>query len=271
LSIKRDFKGKVVFVTGAAGGMGRALSHRFAQAGARLALTDLDGAGVRILAGELAAHGIETLGIGLDVADEAACRNAVDITVAHFGRVDVLINNAGITHRSGFAQTSAKVYRKVMDVNYFGAIHCTQAAMDQIIRNRGVIIVMSSIAGFAPLLGRTGYSGSKHALHGLFDSLRAELRGTGVDISIICPGFTATNIDRNALGGDGLATSHPQSKVGKVAAPKDVADAVYRAACRGRRLVVLSAVGRMTRVLTRLSPALYEWMMARSLRSELER
>jgi NAD(P)-dependent dehydrogenase (short-subunit alcohol dehydrogenase family) len=271
LSTKRDFKGKVVFITGAAGGMGRALSRRFGRAGARLALTDVDGAGVRILAGELAAEGIETFGIGLDVADEAACRNATDIVVAHFGSLDVLINNAGITHRSGFSQTSAKVYRKVMDVNYFGAIHCTQAALEHLVRNQGLIIVMSSIAGFAPLLGRSGYSASKHALHGLFDSLRAELRGTGVDITIICPGFTATHIDRNALGGDGRATSHPQSKVGKVAAPEDVAEAVFRAAVRGRRLVVLSAVGRMTRVLTRVYPALYEWIMARSLRSELER
>jgi NAD(P)-dependent dehydrogenase (short-subunit alcohol dehydrogenase family) len=271
LSIKRDFKGKVVFITGAAGGMGRALSRRFARGGARLALTDIDGAGVRILASELAAQGIETLGIGLDVADEAACRNALDIAVTHFGGLDVLINNAGITHRSGFSQTSAKVYRKVMDVNYFGAIHCTRAALDQIIRNRGLIVVMSSIAGFAPLLGRTGYSASKHALHGLFDSLRTELRGTGVDITIICPGFTATNIDRNALGGDGWATSHPQSKVGKVAAPEDVAEAVFRAAVQGRRLAVLSAVGRMTRILTRVYPSLYERIMARSLRSELDR
>jgi NAD(P)-dependent dehydrogenase (short-subunit alcohol dehydrogenase family) len=271
LSAKRDFKGKVVFVTGAAGGMGRALSRRFGRAGARLVLTDMDGAAVQILAAELAAEGVETLGLRLDVSDEAACKEAMDMAVNHFGALDVLINNAGLTHRSGFSQTSAAVYRKVMDVNLFGSLHCTQAALNQIIRNRGLIIVMSSIAGFAPLLGRTGYSASKHALHGLFDSLRTELRGTGVDVTIICPGFTATNIDKNALDGDGRATSHPQSKVGNVATPEDVAEAVFHAAVRGRRLVVLSTVGRLTRLLTRVFPALYERIMARSLRSELER
>jgi NAD(P)-dependent dehydrogenase (short-subunit alcohol dehydrogenase family) len=271
LSAKRDFKGKVVFITGAAGGMGRALSRRFGRAGARLALTDMDGAAVRILSGGLAGEGVEALGIELDVTDEAACRNAVDIVVTHFGSLDVLVNNAGITHRSAFSQTSGAVYRKVMDVNYFGSLHCTQAALRHLVRGQGLIIVMSSIAGFAPLLGRTGYSASKHALHGLFDSLRTELRITGVDVTIVCPGFTATNIDKNALDGDGRTTSHPQSKVGKVAAPEEVAEAVFRAAVRGRRLVVLSGVGRMTRVLTRVYPALYEWIMARSLRSELER
>jgi NAD(P)-dependent dehydrogenase (short-subunit alcohol dehydrogenase family) len=271
LNTKRDFKGKVVFITGAAGGMGRALSRRFGRAGARLALTDMDGPAVRVLAGQLAAEGIETFGVRLDVADEAACGAAVDMAITHFGRLDVLINNAGITHRSGFLKTSAIVYRKVMDVNYFGAIHCTQAALEHLVRNQGLIIVMSSVAGFAPLLGRTGYSASKHALHGLFDSLRAELRGTGVGVTIVCPGFTATNIDKNALGGDGLATTHPQSTVGKVATPDDVAEAVFRAALRNQRLAVLSTVGRLTRLLTRVCPGLYERIMARSLQSELER
>ena len=121
------------------------------------------------------------------------------------------------------------------------------------------------------MLGRTGYAGAKHALHGLFDTLRAELKPRGVEVMIVCPSFVDTAISRSALGGDGAVTDHPQSKVGKPDDPADVAEAVFRAAGKGRRLLVLSAVGRLTLWMTRLWPALYERLMARSLRSELER
>jgi short-subunit dehydrogenase len=134
-----------------------------------------------------------------------------------------------------------------------------------------IIIVISSIAGFAPLLGRTGYVASKHALHGLFDSLRAELRETGVGVTIACPGFTATNIAKNALDGDGSITLHPQSTMGTAASPESVAEKVFQAATRSKRLVVLSAVGRLTRVLTKFFPGFYERSMAQVLRSELDR
>jgi len=271
LGAKRDFTGKVVVITGAAGGMGRALSRRFGMAGAKLGVTDLDAGAVQAFSRTLSSEGIESIGIGLDVTDEAACNRVMDDVVDQFGGIDVLINNAGITHRSAFTQTDAGVYRQVMDVNYFGSLYCTKAALDQLIKNQGLIIVISSIAGFAPLLGRTGYSASKYALHGLFDSLRAELRNTGVGATLVCPGFTATNIEQNALDGDGRPTMHPQSNVGKVATPESVAEAVFRAARLDKRLLVLSAVGRLTRLMTRCFPAFYEWLMARSLRSELER
>lgn len=268
---KRDFRDKVIVITGAAGGMGRALSRRFGQAGARLALLDLDPKAVQEFARELETESIECMAIGLDASDEAACRRSIAAVAERFGRVDVLINNAGITHRSAFANTEATVYRRVMDVNFFGSLYCTQAALSHLVESRGLIITISSIAGFAPLLGRTGYAASKHALHGLFDSLRTELFETGVGVLIVCPGFTSTNIDKNALDGDGRLTRHPQSTVGKAATPESVAHAVYAAAVRNKRLLVLSTVGRLTRLLTRVCPALYERIMARSLRSELER
>ena len=268
---KRDFKGKVAVITGAAGGMGQALSRRFGMAGAKLAVTDLDAGAVMEFSRALSEEGIKSVGIGLDVTDESACRRTMDEIKKRFGRIDLLINNAGITHRSAFVKTNPAVYRRVMDVNYFGPLYCTKAAFDSLLENRGLIIVISSIAGFAPLLGRTGYSASKHALHGLFDSLRAEVKESGVGITLVCPGFTATNIEQNALGGDGCPTTHPQSKVGRSATPESVAEAVYLAACKDKRLLVLSTVGRLTRLMTRSFPFLYEWLMARSLRSELER
>jgi NAD(P)-dependent dehydrogenase (short-subunit alcohol dehydrogenase family) len=268
---RRDFRNKVVVITGAAGGMGQALSRRFGQAGAKLALFDLVPEAVQEFARKLEKESIECMALGLDVSDEASCRRAMEAVAERFGRVDVLINNAGITHRSAFGNTDAAVYRRVMGVNFFGSLYCTQAALSHLIETRGLIITISSIAGFAPLLGRTGYAASKHALHGLFDSLRTELYETGVGVLIVCPGFTSTNIDKNALDCDGRPTSHPQSTVGKAASPESVAGAVYTAAVRNKRLLVLSSIGRLTRLLTRVCPALYERIMARSLRSELER
>jgi NAD(P)-dependent dehydrogenase (short-subunit alcohol dehydrogenase family) len=251
--------------------MGRALSRRFGQAGARLGLTDIDKQGVEALSEKLKAEGIDCFGIGLDVTDEIACHRAMALVVERFKHLDVLINNAGITHRSAFGNTGSDVYSRVMAVNYFGSLYCTHAALDYLIERRGLIIVISSIAGFAPLLGRTGYVASKHALHGLFDSLRAELRDTGVGVTIVCPGFTATNMAKNALDGNGSITSHPQSTMGAAASPESVADKVFKAATRNKRLVVLSVVGRLTRVLTRFFPGLYEQNMAQVLRSELDR
>jgi short-subunit dehydrogenase len=159
-----------------------------------------------------------------------------------------------------------------MGVNFFGSLNCTKAALDSLIERKGLIIAVSSVAGFSPLYGRSGYAASKHALHGLFDSLRTELRNVGVDVMIVCPGFTATGISTRALDGDGQITQHPQSTLGRIARPEDVADAVFRAACSGKkRLVVLSAVGRLTRIVHKMFPGLYERLMARSLSSELDR
>jgi len=190
---------------------------------------------------------------------------AIQQVCRRWGGVDVLINNAGITHRSFFRDTSAAVLRKVIAVNVFGSIHATKAALPALIARRGLVIVVSSIAGLAPLAERTGYAASKHALHGLFASLRAELLGTGVDVLIVCPGFTATGIAAAALDGDGLPARHAQSTVGKLATPESVAEAVFAAASNGTRMVVLTAVGKLSVWLQKLWPALYERLMTRSL------
>lgn len=268
---KRSFNGKVVVITGAAGGIGSAFSRRFARAGARLAVLDIDVGRARELAAELGATGGEALGLACDVTDESSCRAAIEAVVHHFSGIDVLINNAGITHRSAFANTDVAVFRKVMAVNFFGSLHCTKAALTSLCERRGLIVTISSIAGIAPLYGRTGYAASKHALHGLFASLRAEMEPSGVDVLLVCPGFTDTGLSTSALDGDGSVTKHPQSRVGAMATPDSVAEAVLQAASRSQPLLVLSATGRVTYLLNRLSPRLYEKLMARALRHELER
>ncbi len=265
------FQDKVVLISGAASGIGQALSLEFAAAGARLGLLDLDGEGVRAWAGLLRDKGYQTLPQACDVADETACRSAVEAVQAHYDRLDVLVNNAGITQRDAFANTGPGVIRKVMDVNFFGAVNCTKAALPFLLQNRGQIIVTSSIAGLAPLPGRTGYCASKHALHGFFRSLRLELRDQGLRVLLVCPSFVQTNLQTRALGGDGEVTAHPQSTFGKQALPEATARAVVRAADRNQKLLVLSPAGKAARSMDRLCPSFYEWFVGRRFKSEIIR
>ncbi len=267
---RREFAGKVVVVTGGGGGLGAAYARRFAQAGARLALLDRDGDAARARAAELHDRGTECVALPCDVSVEGECRQAMAAVSERFGGIDVLINNAGITHRSAFADTDTGVFHRVMGVNFFGSLYCTKAALPSLRERRGLIVAVSSIAGIAPLYGRTGYAASKHAVQGLFSSLRTELAEAGVGVMIVCPGFTATGIGAAALDADGSVTRHPQSTVGRVATPESVAEAVFVAAQRGKRMLVLTAVGKTTLWVNKLFPGLYERLMARSLRHELE-
>jgi NAD(P)-dependent dehydrogenase (short-subunit alcohol dehydrogenase family) len=272
VGVSRDFRDKTVVITGAAGGIGSAFARRFGQAGARLGLLDLSAEGLEPLSSDLCARGIENVAVACDVTDPADCQAAIARVINSYGGIDVLVNNAGIGHRSAFRDTNLDVFRRVMAVNFFGSLYCAKAALESLIERKGLIIVISSIAGFSPLYGRSGYSASKHALHGLFDSVRTELAQTGVDVMIVCPGFTETPISTSALGADGRITVHPRSTYGRIAQPEEVADAVFGAACRGKkRLLILSSVGRLTRIVHKMFPGLYERLMSRSLSSELRR
>jgi NAD(P)-dependent dehydrogenase (short-subunit alcohol dehydrogenase family) len=268
--MRRDFSDKVVVITGAAGGLGRALAHAFAAAGARIAALDFDAAGAEALAAELRNRGRQALGLSCDVTDAAACERAMDGVMRNWGRVDVLVNNAGITHRSPWRRTDPAVTRRVMEVNFFGAVQCTRAALDALCASRGLIIVVSSVAGFAPLIARTGYAAAKHALHGFFDSLRTELADDGVGVLLVCPSFIATGIDRNALGGDGLPARHPQQIVGARARAEDVAADILRAARSGRPLLLPGRMAKLAWWVSRLAPAYYARAMARRLRAEMD-
>jgi NAD(P)-dependent dehydrogenase (short-subunit alcohol dehydrogenase family) len=266
MSAERNMTGQVVVITGAAGGIGRALAARFGRAGARLGLLDIDAAGLEVARAELVAAGCEAVVAPCDVTSPESCVEAMESVQRALGDIGVLINNAGAVHRSGFVDTDIAVYRRVMEVNFFGALHCTKAALPSLLRSRGLIIVTSSIAGLAPLYGRTGYAASKHALHGLFESARAELAPDGVEVLMVCPSFTASGFERAALGADGKPAGTERSLVGKLATPDSVADAVFRGAVARRRLIVLSGAGKAAYLLSRLAPAFYERMMVRSLR-----
>ncbi len=267
---RRSFDGRTVLVTGAAGGLGRALSRRFAAAGARIVAVDQDPGGVDELARELVANGHECLALGCDVTDAAAVEAGVNEAQRRFGGIDVLINNAGISHRSPLERTRPEVIRRVMEVNFFGSVHFAQAALPQLLERGGMIIVISSVAGFAPLIARTGYAASKHALHGFFESLRPEVAPAGVDVMLVCPSFISTDIDRNALGADGRPVTHAQVVIGPRLSPEDVANRIYVAAGRRRRLLRIGRTADLAWWISRIAPAAYEQGMARRLRGEME-
>ncbi|MDT3735270.1 MAG: SDR family oxidoreductase [Denitratisoma sp.] len=262
----RDFAGRTVAVTGAAGGLGRALCLRFAAAGARIVALDRDAA---VLEGLTFPEGTEVVRIACDVSSGEDCLRAMAEARRAFGGVDVLVNNAGITHRSAFAHTEPAVIRRVMEVNFFGALHCTHAALEDLVARRGLVVAISSVAGFAPLVARTGYAASKHALHGFFDSLRTEVEPHGVKVLLVCPSFISTGIEKNALAGDGGPVRHAQSVVGRRATPKAMAEKIFRAAQAERRLLLPDRVSRLSWWVSRLAPRVYERQMVRKLGREM--
>jgi NAD(P)-dependent dehydrogenase (short-subunit alcohol dehydrogenase family) len=256
-----DVAAGVAVVTGAASGIGRSIALRFAREGGRVALLDVDTAGLERVAGEVRALGAEALARRCDVTAMDDCQRAVDAVGARWGGVDVLVNNAGISHHGHVVDTAPEVIRRVMDVNFFGAVHCTSAALPSLVARRGAIAVISSVAGFAPLVGRAGYAASKHALHGYFDSLRAELRPLGVGVLLVCPAYADTAIDRHAIGADAAVNKRT---VGKLLSPDEVADAVLRGLREQRDQLELSWVAKSSYWLWTLAPTMYERLMRRT-------
>ena len=256
---------RVVVITGAAGGIGAALARRFAADGARLALLDLEADRLDPLTRELVAGGADAISIVCDVTSLEACRSAIEATIAQFGGVDVVVANAGITHLGRFADTDVAVIERVMDVNFFGSVNITKAALASLIDRGGQIVVMSSVAGVAPLATRTGYAASKHALHGLFESLRAELAGDGVGVTIVCPSFVRTGIGDRALGGDGGPATIERTQIGTPVAPEALAELVVSAVAERRRLVFPFSDARRAARLARVAPRVYDRVMVKRL------
>ena len=267
---RREFKGCTVLITGAAGGLGAALCERYAAAGARIAAMDLDASRLDLLAASLRAKGTEALVLPGDITDPATCKSAVATTLAHFGALDGLINNAGISHRSLLADTDPDVIRRVMEVNFFGAVHLTAAALDHIVARRGFIVAISSVAGFSPLIGRTGYAASKHALHGFFDSLRSEVEGAGVGVTLVCPSFIRTGIGAAATDGSGAPVSSSRVTTGVESTPEEIAERVFDAVAAGRKLLLPDATARKAWWLSRLAPGLYARIMKRRMGGEFQ-
>jgi len=202
------------------------------------------------------------------VGVEAEATQAVQETMEVFGRLDVLINNAGISMRAKFEDVDVDVIRQLMQTNFFGTVYTTKAALPHIIASKGSIVGISSIAGYRGLPGRTGYSASKFAMHGFLEALRTELLPQGVHVLVACPGFTASNIRQTALAADGTAQGESPRNEGQMMSSEEVAGHLLRAVQQRRRDLVLTSQGKLTVFLNKWLPGLTDKLVLRHFRKE---
>ena len=256
----------VVLVTGGSAGIGEALALRLADRGARLALAARGADALDAVAEACRQRGAEALAVPTDVADEAACRAFVAAAVDRWGRVDVLVNNAGISMWARFDEMdSLEPLRQIMRVNYFGAVYSTHAALPHLKESRGRLVNVSSLTGKTGVPTRTGYAASKHAMAGFFDSLRIELRDTGVTVTTAFPGFVATGVRRHAYGADGAPLGESPVQEDAVMTADDCARIIIDAADRRTREVVMTARGKVGQWVKLVAPGLVDRLAARAI------
>src|SRR5688572_9359520 len=248
------FSNKVVVVTGGTDGIGRALVEALLTQGARVATCGRQHDKLYQLQSEFPSYPLHT--IVADVSNENDCRHFIETTIKVFGGIDILINNAGISMRALLKDVSVDVIKKVMDINFFGAVYCTKYALDSIIERKGTIVGVSSIAGYRGLPGRSGYSASKFALQGFLESIRTELLHEDVHVMWVCPGFTTSNIRNAALNKD--ATSHGETPMdeSEMMSSEECAEHILTAIRKKKRTLVLTFTGKRTVFMNKFFPGL---------------
>jgi short-subunit dehydrogenase len=257
---------KVLVVTGASQGIGKALCLALASQKPRLVLAARDAHSLQEVADACGKRGAETLAVPTDVAAEADCRRLIVRAVEAFGGLDALVNNAGMSMWARFDELQdLSVYETLMRVNYLGCVYLTHAALPHLKRSRGRLVTVASIAGLTGVPTRTGYAASKHAVFGFFDSLRIELAGTGVSVTLVAPDFVASEIHRRSLGPDGRPLGATPMQEAKLMTAERCAAHIVSAMQRRRRLVVLSLRGRAGRFVRLFAPALIDQIAARAV------
>jgi short-subunit dehydrogenase len=261
-------KNKVVVITGGSSGIGKALASEFGARGSKVVITGRNRDALEDTARDLKEKGVEVLTIVADVAEPDDNKRMAEEIVRLFGRIDVLINNAGVSMRAIFEEVDPEVIRKVMDINFYGAVYATKYCLPEIIKNKGSIVGISSIAGFRGLPARTGYSASKFALNGFLESLRTELLNSGVHVLTACPGFTASNIRKRSLKKDGSIQGESPRAEERMMTAEECAAHIYRATVRRKRTLVLTAQGRLVVFLNKWLPALTDRLVYNTMRKE---
>jgi short-subunit dehydrogenase len=257
------YAGKAVVVTGASQGIGKALCLELAGQRPRLVLAARDAAALEAVAARCRERGAETLVVPTDVAEEAACRALVERTVERFSGLDVLVINAGMGMLARLEDvTDLSLYERLMRVNYLGGVYPTFYALPHLRRSRGQIVAVSSLAGLTGVPMRTAYAATKHAQIGFFDSLRVELRGTGVSVTVIAPYFVQSEIRRRSPGPDGRTVASSPVREGEVMSAEECARLVVRAMERRQRMLVMSFKGKLGRWMRLVAPGLVDRMAA---------
>lgn len=255
------FDGKVVVITGASSGIGLASAHAFAQEGASVVLAARSADKLKQTFCELSHKGQEAgrfLAVPTDVQKEDNCKRLIDAAVEKFGKIDVLVNNAGISMRAMFRDLDLIVLKRLMDVNFWGTVYCTKYALPYLLKGKGTVVGVISIAGFKGLPARTGYSASKFAIYGFLDTLRVEHLHDGLNVLVFAPGFTASNVRFAALTADGSPQGEtPRDEAGMMSA-ETVAIKMVHAVYKRKSQVVLTPVGKLTVFLNKICPRLVD-------------
>ena len=248
------FNNKVVVITGGSDGIGKALIEAIIPLGAKVATCGRNHDKIYKLQVEYS-H-VMLHAIACDVSKEEECRRFIESTIETFGGIDILINNAGISMRALFMDATTEVTRRVMDINFMGAVYCTKYALPSILERQGTVVGVSSTAGYRGLPGRSAYCASKFALQGWLESLRTELYRTGVHVMWVCPGFTASNIRHAALDNQAEARGQSVLDEGAIMTAEECARHILRAIEKRKRTLVLTLTGKVTVLINKIFPSL---------------
>lgn len=203
-------------------------------------------------------YGVKSLAIQLDVTNEEDCQNFINQAVYSMGSIDVLVNNAGISMRALFNDLDLEVLKQIMDINFWGTVYCTKYALPELLKSKGSVIGVSSIAGYKGLPGRTGYSASKFAMNGFLESLRVENLKTGLHVMTACPGFTASNIRNVALNKNAVSQGETSMDEGKMMTSEEVAKIIVNGLQKRKRDLIMTGQGKLTVFLQKFLPSVLD-------------
>ena len=238
------FKGKTIAITGGSDGIGKAMVELFLAVGANVSTCARTEEKLQVLQSNNKDKPLLCIPADVSVYDD--CKNFISKTIMHFGGIDVLINNAGISMRAELKDAEVDVFKKVMDINYLGTVYCTKLALASIIKSKGTIVGVSSIAGYRGLPGRSGYSASKFAVNGWLEAVRTELLDDGVNVMWVCPGFTKSNIRNAALNEMSEAQGESPLDETSLMTPEECARHILNAIEKRKRTLVLTLTGKRT-------------------------
>jgi short-subunit dehydrogenase len=249
------FRGNVVVLTGGSSGIGREMAYQLADRGAQLVLAARDPVLLDAVVAECHRRGAAAIGVPTDVSVESQCRELINRSIAEYGRIDTLINNAGISMHARFDELdSLEPTERLMRINYFGSVYCTHYALPHLKKSHGRIVAVSSLAGKTGVPTRSAYAGSKHAMAGFFDSLRLELKQLGVSVTVVYPGFVATDIATRAIGPGGKILGRRPVEKSKVMPVDECARKIIEAAASRRRELVMTTRAKIGQWLKLFAP-----------------
>ena len=259
---------KIVVITGGSSGIGRALCNCFIDAGYKVAIASRSAEILEKVKSDLRSEGHEILTVKTDVRVDNDCKNLVDKVIEKYGKIDVFINNAGITwYESDEDGINIKKHKEIMDTNHFGTVQCTKYALPHLLKSKGSLVGVCSIAGEVGLPNRSAYSASKFAMNGFLNSLRVQYLNKGLHVLITYVGYTSTNI-RKIVKDDSKSSHFPPGygdavKEKVMMTPAEAATHIFNGVKKRKRSVRSSAVGQLTVWLNKLFPRLNDKLAAK--------